>query len=192
MPNIPIIAGILPGVIRSRIWDQVKYQLISTLDADPDIEAHLKSLPKSHGTASRLTVMNSTMMINGPCYNCGMKGHLMRDCKSLSCGKCRKTWPSESSPGFHRRSNWQQCPAQEYKPQITSYKPATSSKSPYKRLQQVQTTSTTQPVPRRIVDAKIKDNSRTEGFKAALPMMKQGKSIKEMENSVLRKHNRSA
>ena len=56
----------------------------------------------------------------------------------------------------------------------------------------MQPTSTSQPVPSRIVDAKIKDNSRTEGFKAALAMMKQGKSIKEMENSVLGKHNRSA
>ena len=46
VPNIFIIAGVLPGVMRSRTWDQVKDQLISTLNADPDIEAHLKSLPK--------------------------------------------------------------------------------------------------------------------------------------------------
>ena len=115
VPNIPIIAGVLPGVMRSRTWDQVKDQLISTLDADPDIEAHLKSLPKSHGTKSRLTAMNSTTnsitTINGTCWNCGVKGHQMTDCKSLSCGKCRKTWTSESSPGFHRRNNWQLCPS---------------------------------------------------------------------------------
>jgi hypothetical protein len=82
VPNIPIIVGILPGAMRARTWDQARDQLIVSLDADPDIEVHLKSVPKSHGTTSRLTAMNTTVSTSGSCWNCGLKGHILRNCKS--------------------------------------------------------------------------------------------------------------
>jgi hypothetical protein len=190
VPNVPAIAGVLPGAMRSRTWDQVRDQLITSLDADPDIEAPLISLPKSRGVTSKLTAMVTTV-INGACWNCGVKGHQMSDCKSLSCGKCGKTWASESSSGFHRMYNRQLCPAQANKPYSSSYQPTSSTRSPYKRLQPTQTTSTTQPVPRKVLNAKVRDG-RTQGFKAAVAMMKEGKSIKDLEDAVLGKHKRSA
>jgi Zinc knuckle len=190
VPNVPAIAGVLPGAMRSRTWDQVRDQLITSLDADPDIEAHLISLPKSRGVTSKLTAMVTTV-INGACWNCGVKGHQMSDCKSLSCGKCGKTWASESSSGFHRMYNRQLCPAQANKPYSSSYQPTSSTRSPYKRLQPTQTTSTTQQVPRKVLNAKVRDG-RTQGFKAAVAMMKEGKSIKDLEDAVLGKHKRSA
>ena len=67
MPNIPVIVGIFPGAMRARTWDQKRDQLIVSLDADPDIEVHLKSVTKSYGTTSRLAAMNTTISTSGSC-----------------------------------------------------------------------------------------------------------------------------
>jgi hypothetical protein len=191
VPNIPIIVGILPGAMRPRTWDQIRDQLIVNLDADPDIEVHLKSVPKSHGTTSRLTAMSTTLSTSGSCWNCGLKGHILRNCKSLTCGKCKQTWTSESSPGFHRMYNRQLCPAQAKQSESSSYQPMSSSRVPYRRVQPVQTVPTIQPLSKKGLRARVRGR-RTQGFHAALAMMKEGMSIKDMENTALGKRGRSA
>jgi len=42
-----------------------------------------------------------------------------------------------------------------------------------------------------VLNAKVRDG-RSQGFRAAVAMMKEGKSIKDLEDAVLGKHKRSA
>ena len=174
--------GALPGAMRRRRWNEVRDELLIKLDADPGIEAHIKAPPKS--TISANQVVMEKKFAYGTCFNCGSKDHMMKDCKSLSCSRCNKTWNSEHAMGFHRCGDRDKCPLWD-----SNYVKKTGNSNrnqPKKSEIKTESKPEARGLTKKAFKARFKEG-KGEGFQAALAMIKAGKSVAELENSVLGK-----
>ena len=179
--------GALLGAMRKRRWNEVRDELFDKLDANPGIEAHIRATPKSSISASQ--AVTEKRFPFGTCFNCGDKNHMMNDCKALSCSRCNKTWTSEQAPGFHRCNMREKCPL--WDPSLVRR----TGRSNWNRPKKSEKISEIRPVAtvltKKAFKARFKEG-KGEGFHAALAMMKAGKSVAEMEDSVLGKRTSSA
>jgi hypothetical protein len=60
------------------------------------------------------TMTTQVTFLPGSCYNCGEKGHMMRECRAKTCSRCGNSWPSETSEGFHRCYERNKCPQSSF------------------------------------------------------------------------------
>ena len=191
VPNLA--AGAPPGAMRSRRWREIREELLEHLNRDPSLEDHLRSQPKvTSSTSGRISALSAPMTFaTGVCYNCGDKSHMMRECTAKQCSRCGKSWPSESSIGFHRCWERNKCPMVQGK--IQGPQQYTSSVRPPKKSVSNTTSSNVSQgdITRRQYKAHFKEG-KSEGFKAALAMMREGKSVADIESSALGKHSRSS
>jgi hypothetical protein len=179
----------IPGAMRKRRWDEVRDELLIKLDADPGIEAHIKASPKSSISANQ-AVMEKKFPY-GTCFNCGDKNHMMKDCKSLSCSRCNKTWSSEHAIGFHRCGDRDKCPL--WDPNYVSKSRSSSRNQPKKseNLPYGSVRPDARGLTKKAFKARYKAG-KDEGFQAALAMIKAGKSVAELEISALGKRTSTA
>ena len=163
--------------------------MLRHLDADPSIETHLISGPKVREAKLTANVAQSFAM--GTCFNCEHPGHMMRECTALSCSRCGKTWLSDKVSGFHRCGDKGKCPAWVDK----SGRQASAGSKPASKSGSGANSSQSSSIGQKVVTKKeFKTHFQTgkgEGYKAAIAMLKSGKTVADLKNSVLGKTKRS-
>ena len=181
--------GAVAGATRKRKWTEIRDEMLRHLDADPSIEAHLISTPKAR--EAKLTANAAQTFAMGTCFNCGDPGHMMRECTALSCSRCGKIWSSDKVAGFHRCGDKGKCPAWVDK----SGRQVSTGSKPTSKSGSGTNSSQSSSIGQKVVTKKeFKTHFRTgkgEGFKAAIAMLKSGKTVADLENSVLGKTKRS-
>ena len=129
----------------------------------------------------------------GSCHNCGEKSHMMRQRRATTCSRCGNTWLSETSEGFHRCYERNKCPQSSFNKGQSGGAKTTFNASQSSKRKPISVTSVQSSggeVTKKQYKAHFKDG-KSEGFKTALAMMKEGKSVADLEASALGKHNRS-
>ena len=114
------------------------------------------------------------------------------ECKALRYGRCNKAWSSEYAVGFHRMSQEDKCPNYDPSKKRQRNQSASFTKPTTPQSQnQLITQSIDSKAVKKHFKAKFKDE-RSEGFKAAVAMLKSGKSVTDFKSSPLGKHKRSS
>jgi len=193
VPDLRVAA--LPGALRLRFWREIRDEMILYLERDPSLESHLRSLPKSSVSSSMVVISAQQAVTTGAtnsCWNCGQVGHRAMECKALRCGRCNKAWSSEYAVGFHRMSQGDKCPNYDPSKKRQRSQGASFTKpiTPQSQNQPFTSAIDSKAVNKQF-KAKFKDE-RSEGFKAAVAMLKSGKSVADLESSALGKHKRSS